>query len=142
MTYANPPRKYWWVDPARMDDGNSDDPDRFVTDPLEEPGERMPTVVSSITDYGQHAPVLDIDFPIRCEPSSTPGHFHLYLDGIQMEWEQYRRVLEVLGEVGILGPGYVKHSIERGQTVVRLPWSRKPPKEPIDFTAITDEEPF
>ena len=29
---------------------------------------------------GMHKPVLDIDMPVRVEPSSTPGHFHLYID--------------------------------------------------------------
>jgi len=72
-----------------------------------------------------HAPVLDIDLPCHLEPSSTPGHFHLFIDK-PMPWSAYVKVLEVLAEAGILQRGYADASIERGATYVRLPWVRKP----------------
>lgn len=71
-----------------------------------------------------HRPVLDIDFPAALVPSTTPGHFHLYLDRA-LSWEDYEKLLRVLGEVGILEPGYVNVSIERKHTAVRVPWIRK-----------------
>lgn len=84
------------------------------------------TVVTSEFEYipGFHRPVLDLDFPAQLIPSTTPGHYHLYLDRA-MAWDDYVHLLTVLGEVGILEPGYVKASIARGHTCLRLPWVRK-----------------
>jgi hypothetical protein len=85
-------------------------------------------VVTSLTDRGAmeviHKPVLDIDFPVKVVPSSTPGHCHLYLDR-ELTWPQYARLLRVMAEVGLVEPGYVNASIERRHTAVRLPWIRK-----------------
>ncbi len=72
---------------------------------------------------GAHRPVLDIDFPAKLVPSSTPGRFHLYLD-IDMPWADYEKLLKVMAEVGVLEPGYVAASVERKATFVRLPWVR------------------
>lgn len=71
-----------------------------------------------------HRPVLDLDFPAVVVPSTTPGHGHLYLDKV-LTWSQYVELLEVLGRVGILEPGYVSASIAREFTSVRLPWVKK-----------------
>lgn len=92
-----------------------------------------PPVVSGPMDWSAlafqpetfHRPVLDLDFPAHVVPSSTPGHGHLYLDKV-LKWSDYVKVLEVLGEVGILEPGYVSASIAREFTSVRLPWVKKP----------------
>ena len=37
---------------------------------------------------GMHRPILDIDLPAALIPSSTPGHYHLYIDK-PMEWDRY-----------------------------------------------------
>lgn len=71
-----------------------------------------------------HRPVLDIDMPIAVVPSSTPGHYHLFIDK-EMSWNDYSRLLGVLAEVGILEPGYVGASLARKATMVRLPWVKK-----------------
>lgn len=71
-----------------------------------------------------HRPVLDIDFPAALIPSTTPGHFHLYLDK-PMGWSQYSRLLGALAEAGIIEQGYLGASIDRGYTSVRLPWVKK-----------------
>lgn len=73
-----------------------------------------------------HAPVIDIDFPAALIPSSTPGHFHLYLEK-PVTWRGYQRVLEALSYAGLLEPGYVHASIERGKTFVRKPMVTKVP---------------
>lgn len=73
-----------------------------------------------------HAPVLDIDFEAKLVPSSTEGHHHLYLDK-PLTWEEYAKLLTVLGEVGILEPAYVSASLRRGQTFVRKPSIKKAP---------------
>lgn len=81
-------------------------------------------ITSNHLETGKHRPILDIDFPARLIPSSTPGHFHLYLDK-EMEWDAYERLLRALGRAGIIEPGYASASIERQYTSVRLPWIRK-----------------
>lgn len=71
-----------------------------------------------------HRPVLDIDFPAHLIPSTTEGHFHLYLDKT-MTWGNFEKLLLVMGEVGLLEQGYVDASIARGYSSVRLPWVKK-----------------
>lgn len=71
-----------------------------------------------------HKIVLDLDHPAILLDSSTPGHHHLYIDKT-LTWEQYEKLLLVLGEVGLLEEGYVRASLERRYTSLRLPWVRK-----------------
>lgn len=73
---------------------------------------------------GKHIPVLDLDFDAALIPSSTPGHFHLILDR-PMSWTNYEKLLTVLGEVGILEPGFVGASRRRKASWIRTPWTRK-----------------
>lgn len=73
-----------------------------------------------------HKPVLDIDFPAHLEPSSTPGHFHLYLQK-EIPWSKYVLLLSALGAAGILEPGYVAACIDQGQSYVRRPGVKKCP---------------
>lgn len=67
-----------------------------------------------------HMPVLDIDYPATLVPSSTEGHFHLYLNK-ELTWTKYVTVLEVLAEAGLIEEGYAKCAIERGASYARLP---------------------
>ena len=73
---------------------------------------------------GLHAPVLDLDFPAVLVPSTTPGHFHLYLDK-EVPWDKFKVLLMAMWEVGLLEKGYVDTAIARGYTTVRLPWVTK-----------------
>lgn len=73
-----------------------------------------------------HALVLDIDHPAWLVRSSTPGHYHLYVDvpnGIGRK--NYERVLDALAVAGVIEPGYAGASKARGFTSVRLPWVKK-----------------
>lgn len=99
-------------------------------------GENEPTddlkraeVILSVVDKGDmeptHKVVLDIDMPVAIIPSSTEGHFHLYIDK-EMPWKDYEKLLTVLGEVGIIERGYANASKRRKHTAVRLPWVKKP----------------
>lgn len=81
-------------------------------------------VVSSEIGNGIHCPVLDIDFPAVLVPSSTEGHFHLYLEK-PMTWWRYRRLLRALAYAGVIEKGYAKASIRRRHTAVRVPWLKK-----------------
>jgi len=87
--------------------------------------EQDANVSTSLLTNGLHAPVLDIDFGALLIPSSTAGHFHLYLDRA-ITWRKYRRLLKALGRAGILEPGYVKASLRRGHSAVRRPGNYKP----------------
>lgn len=83
-------------------------------------------LVGSQTDHaGIHMPVLDLDFPARLEPSSTPGHFHLYLD-VPLDWNEYTDMLTSLQRVGVLEDGFVGASLAKGGTFVRKPGVLKP----------------
>lgn len=71
-----------------------------------------------------HKPVIDIDFPAHLEPSSTPGHFHLYLQK-EIPWSKYVLLLTAMAGAGILEEGYVAAAIRQGQTYVRRPGVKK-----------------
>lgn len=90
-------------------------------------------ITSDTRAGGLHRPILDLDFPAALIPSTTPGHFHLYLDK-EMTWDSYERLLKSLGRAGILESGYVSASIARAYTSVRLPWVKKKPRpaEPVE----------
>jgi hypothetical protein len=86
-------------------------------------------VISSRYNNGQarHALVIDIDHPSWLVPSTTPGHYHLYVDvpgGIPHE--TYLYLLGALAQAGVIEQGYNSASHERGHSDVRLPWVQKP----------------
>lgn len=105
-------------------DSYEDDSERVVTSEQE-----ANLVTSTLVDQSSssgtkttvlHAPVLDIDFDAKLIPSSTPGHFHLYLQKA-MTWDDYVVLLNALGNTGILEPGYVASALRRGYSSVRKP---------------------
>jgi hypothetical protein len=67
-----------------------------------------------------HLPVLDLDYDAHLEPSTTPGHFHLYLDH-HVEHDKYMKLLDALADCGLIEWGYAKASRKRGATFVRVP---------------------
>lgn len=90
------------------------------------------TFESLLSSDAVHKPVLDIDIPgSALIPSSTPGHFHLYLNR-ELTWANYAKLLTVLGEVGLLQKGYVDASLNRGYSAVRLPWITKDTIPPVN----------
>lgn len=76
-----------------------------------------------------HLPVIDVDLPISAVESSTPGHFHLYIERT-MTTESLWKLLDVMEKVGLVEPGYVAASKQRGYTTARLPWIKKGEPEP------------
>lgn len=89
---------------------------------------REANLVSSARTDGLHAPTLDIDSSAHLVPSSTPGHFHLYLDR-PVTWRDYRRVLRALHRAGYIDDGVYWRSLDRGATFLRLPWVKKTDQE-------------
>lgn len=71
-----------------------------------------------------HRPMLDLDFPCTLVESSTPGHYHLYMD-IQIDWEAYKEALVGLYRAGILEEGFYKLALSRGMTMLRRPGIKK-----------------
>lgn len=71
-----------------------------------------------------HRPVIDLDYEAELIPSSTPGHFHLYINK-EIPEALYWKFLRVMAECGIVQQGWVDSSIARGASSVRLPWIKK-----------------
>lgn len=84
-------------------------------------------ITSQVENSDNHKVILDIDFGAQLIPSSTPGHFHLYLDK-EVSWDKYIKLLKALAAAGIIETGYAGASINRGYSAVRLPWVEKPVK--------------
>lgn len=81
-------------------------------------------VITSLTVEGEQKLILDIDIPSQLIPSSTPGHFHLYVDK-EISYEKWELLLIALANAGIIEEGYKNASLERRYTAVRLPWIKK-----------------
>jgi hypothetical protein len=92
-------------------------------------------VATSRLSDGTHVVALDIDAPVEVYPSSTPGHFHLYINK-PMPWDDYLQLLSLMAKVGLLEPGFVLASIVRGFSALRLPWVKKERKVVDDKTAV------
>ena len=72
----------------------------------------------------KHKILLDIDHNALLVPSSTEGHWHLYIDHT-IEWKKYCALLLALAEAGVIEDGYAQASIRREQTHLRVPWLSK-----------------
>lgn len=81
-------------------------------------------IVTSDIGHNFHYPVLDIDFEAFLVPSSTEGHYHLYLNKM-VPWRKYKRVLKAMKEAGLIEDGFYRAAIKRGYTSTRLPWIKK-----------------
>lgn len=94
----------------------------------------------------RHIVALDIDYPVHVAQSSTPGHYHLYIDvpgGI--EHHGYMALVSLLGHLGVVEKGYAQVSIQRGHTDLRLPWvekGREPGREDIALASRPEVEAF
>lgn len=88
-------------------------------------------ISSEVAGTLDHKPVLDIDLPCKLIASTHAGHYHLYIDKA-MTWEQYKKLLDVLNDCGIIQPGYRNASHARGFSAVRLPWIKKELKKDED----------
>lgn len=86
--------------------------------------ENAEVISSEVRGTSMHTVMLDIDMPCFAIPSSTPNCYHLYIDK-QLTWEQYMKLIEVLGEVGILQSGYVAATQMRKASFLRPPWVQK-----------------
>lgn len=86
--------------------------------------EQDPNLVASITHDGRQMMILDMDFPHHIEPSTTPGHSHLYLD-VPMTKLQWFLLMCALKYAGVIELGFFVWSVRRGGNFVRLPGATK-----------------
>lgn len=86
------------------------------------------------TPLERHKVVLDIDLPAELVPSSTEGHFHLYIDR-EVAWADYEELLWAMAKCGLIEDGYVSASVARGHTAARLPWVQKGAAAPAPASA-------
>ena len=77
------------------------------------------TGIGWLDETAAHAPALDIDLPCELVPSSTEGHYHLYIDK-PMSWENYKVLLTALLQVGVIEQGFFDLAIENQATYLRV----------------------
>lgn len=116
---------------AHLIGSSEDSPEACIEDdlPVEPTDEHPANLVSSLCTDGLHRPAIDIDVPCVQIPSSTPGHCHLYFPTVSMSADVYFDLLDTLADVGIVGPGFARHSRRRGASWLRLPGVKKEPRE-------------
>ncbi len=98
-----------------------DEPNRIVTTDV---NVAQAATSQSVSDPTMHYPVFDVDLPIQLVPSTTEGHFHVYIDH-PIRLKPYLKLLDALAEAGIVQKGYVASTRHRGFSCVRLPWIKK-----------------
>ena len=92
------------------------------------------TLTSSfVSGSNLHAPVLDIDVPMRLIKSSTHGHTHLYIDVLMPRWKMMFMIFSMM-VAGVVEPGFFWWSLRRGGTFVRKPYVLKTPEESMKYT--------
>ena len=77
----------------------------------------------SVADHGV---VVVLTQPAFLVPSSTAGHFHLYLNKA-LSWADYRKLLKALRRCDVIEDGFYRLSLQRGQTFLRPPGVLKQP---------------
>lgn len=101
-----------------------DDPDNYpgVCEPTDKD---FANLIGSLCSDGCHRPALDIDLPCELVPSTTEGHFHLYIDK-PMSFQAYKKFVAALIDAGIVEPNHMKHLETNGMTTLRPAWAKKP----------------
>ncbi len=70
------------------------------------------------------SPTVIVRVPVRVTPSSTRGHFHLYIDS-EITWPEYSRLLRAMERANILRGKFYVWALERGQTMLFRPGLKK-----------------
>jgi hypothetical protein len=79
-------------------------------------------IVTKPEEY--HLPVFDCDFEIETVPSSTPGHYHLYID-VPIEFKHYMNIMRAFVDAGLIEEGYYHACLSHGEGFVRRPGHNK-----------------
>lgn len=118
----------FWVDLMPSTNGGEADTPPHEREPGEYDGANV--ISSKIAGTNRHTVVLDIDHPTYLLKSSTPGHYHLFIDvpgGV--DGAAYEHLLKALAIAGVIEHGYRSSAIARGWSAVRLPWIKKTDEE-------------
>lgn len=123
-------KRLWWrVDQCKMDEQAFEYDEMMAGNHCQRVSDiRDANLISSLTNWGTHMPAIDIDLPVHVLPSSTEGHFHLYIEH-ELTWKQYKELLAVMVKCGIVEEGYFKAALSSRMTLLRKPGVRKP--EPV-----------
>jgi hypothetical protein len=65
-----------------------------------------------------HYPMFDIDAPAALVPSSTEGHFHLYLS-TPTTWRRYKKAMKAMAKAGMIDYEWWELAKRRKQAVLR-----------------------
>lgn len=107
--------------------GYDKESDHGIPAPIDTANVVTSAVVEDQVRWGQrHHVLLDLDREAHLIPSSTPGHFHLYVDlGTPTTDLKYFRFLDAAADIGLIESGYANASRARGASYLRLPWAKK-----------------
>lgn len=94
-------------------------------------------LVSSLCADDLHMPAIDLDIPVRLKPSSTEGHFHLFIDK-KITWEHYTEILRTMYEAGLVEKGFYELSVARGATFLRT--HPKGERDHMEYPSETDRD--
>lgn len=116
----------WYRMAARMRKIRSYVPDGYDSDLAYEPANRLmeASLLTSEVGDDRHVIALDLDLPAALVPSTTEGHYHLYIDK-ELTWTEYKKLLLAMAEAGVIEDGYAMASIQRRATHLRTPWTSK-----------------
>jgi hypothetical protein len=64
--------------------------------------------------------VITLNVPVELVPSSTAGHFHLYIDR-EITWANYRWLLLAMRDAGLIGQDFCTMCLGSLQSFVRKP---------------------
>lgn len=116
-------RTLWGIDtgriPAKYEADEGMGGTRYVVEELDNA-----VLISSERPDGMHAITLDIDHPAALYPSSSLGHYHLYID-VALPWWRYKILLRALAWAGVIEKGYRDASFHKRGSFLRLPWVSK-----------------
>lgn len=99
-------------------------------------------VSSQIDGTTRHSPILDVDDPekirffcsllyvqaipgLQIFASTSPDHYHVYLNAVEITWAEYEFFLREMKDLGIISKGYFEFSVARKATYLRPPWIKK-----------------
>lgn len=99
------------------------EPEKLILSTL---ADKAPNLIGSKVDMNMtyrddtewHAPVIDLDMPCRLLPSSTPEHYHLYIDQA-VDWKNYAQLLKALRDCHFISYGYYEAAMKHKETYVR-----------------------
>ena len=82
-------------------------------------------LISSMVEADRHRPIIDLDIPHMYVPSSTTGHGHLYLDGLEMNDATHFTFMAMLHHYGVVKDGTLAQVKAHNMTLARPPHVRK-----------------